>query len=61
MRVRDGQGHDAVLVIQVHPDDGDVHASLGKTAIRLSPEEVSRLRELYYRAMTVALQDRGTW
>lgn len=61
MRVRDGNGQPAVLVVHVPPDGGTVRASLGSTAIELDPADVSRLVDIYRLAQTVALHDRGSW
>lgn len=62
MRVRDGNGAPAMLVISVPPDDGTVRASLGTSSMILdSPADVSKLVELYRLAQAVALQDRGHW
>lgn len=60
MRVRDGAGEAALMVIAA-PGDGTVRASLGTTAIQLDPQDVSRLVSLYRQAQVTALQDRGTW
>lgn len=61
MRVRDGNGDPALMVIEVPEGTGEVRASLGKTAIALDPPEVSRLCGLYRAAQAVAMQDRGCW
>lgn len=61
LRVHDVAGGEVVLVVEVPPDDGMVRASVGGTAIVLSPEDVSRVRRVYQEAQAVALQDRGRW
>lgn len=60
MRVRDGDGRDALMVIAVGPD-GKVRASLGTTAIEMHPREVRRLRQLYLEAMAAAFEEGATW
>lgn len=61
MRVRDGSGASAVLVIYVPPDSGTVRASLGDVAIELEAEDVSKLCLLYRHGQAVALEERGGW
>lgn len=61
MRVRTADGEPAMLVIAVPKGDGAVWASLGKTAVKLDPTDVSKLVELYRAAQTVAMEDRGRW
>jgi hypothetical protein len=61
MRVRDGAGAERLLIIEVPAGSGEVRASLGTTAIALTPQDVSRLRDLYLQAQAVAMQDRGEW
>lgn len=62
MRVRDGGGKPALLVISVRADDGTVRASLGTTSMILDdPAAVSKLVDLYRLAQAVALWDRGRW
>lgn len=61
MRVRTAADQEATLVIAVPPGDGTVCASLGSTAVRLEPADVSRLIDLYRLAQAAALDDRGRW
>lgn len=60
MRVLDGRGEPAMLVIEV-PPDGTIRASLGTTAIRLHPRDVRQLRQLYLEAMAAAFEEGAEW
>lgn len=60
VRVTVGEG-EAWIVVEAPREAGVVHASLGETTVRLTPEELSKLRQVYLEALAVALYDRGSW
>jgi hypothetical protein len=62
LRLQDAAGAEAWLVITVPPGSGGlIHASVGTSTVRFTPEDIPRVRQAYLEALSVALQDRGEW
>lgn len=63
LKLTDRDGTEHVMTVEVPAkSDGTVYVRAGDgRAYRLDPKTVSRMREIYADALSVALQDRGEW
>lgn len=62
IRLSDGAGGEHVLTVEVPRGTcGVVHAHVGGLRFTFTPEDLSKLRQLYGEAQAVALWNRGRW